>query len=71
MPLETAKYVWFIGGLFIGAASIRVIGACAIWFFLPQFRLTVFPPFVALTYLGLVITIPIERKKWESKWVGT
>jgi hypothetical protein len=59
-------FTWAFGSrLFIVAAVIRVVGASAIWFFLPEFRLTLLPAFVALTYLGLTIAIPIQRKKWE------
>lgn len=60
-------FTWAFGSkLFIRVAFFRVFGASVIWFLLPEFRLTLLPAFVALTYLGLVISIPIERKKWET-----
>lgn len=59
-------FTWVFGSrLFLVAASIRVVGASAIWFFLPEVRLTLLPAFVALTYLGLMVAIPHQRKKWE------
>lgn len=60
-------FTWAFGSrLFIVVASLRVAGASAIWFFLPEYRLTLLPVFVALTYLALTIAIPVQRKKWES-----
>jgi len=62
-------FTWAFGSrLFILAAGFRVIGACAIWLFLPEFRLTLLPAFVALTYLVLTVIIPIQRRKWEMKY---
>lgn len=59
-------FTWVFGSrLFLVAASIRVMGACVIWFFLPEIKLTLLPAFIALTYLGLMVAIPHQRKKWE------
>ena len=58
---------WVFGSrIFVIGASVRVIGSTAIWFFLPEYRLTILPAFVALTYLALVIAIPIYRARWEE-----
>lgn len=64
-------FTWAFGSrLFIIAASLRVAGASAIWFLLPEFRLTLLPLFVALTYGALTIAIPVQRRKWEKNAQG-
>lgn len=69
--LDFYVFGWVFGsGIFITGASIRIVGATAIWFFLPEFRLTLLPAFVALTYLVFAITIPIQRQKWEEQNLG-
>lgn len=60
---------WVFGSrIFVIGASIRIIGSTAIWFFLPEYRLTALPAFVALTYLAFTVAIPIQRAKWEQEY---
>jgi len=59
---------WAFGSrIFVVGASIRVIGSTAIWFLLPEYRLTLLPSFVALSYLAFIIAIPVYRAKWEQE----
>jgi hypothetical protein len=56
---------WAFGdSVFLWHIIVRVVGATAIWFALPQHRYTAIPVFVAVLYAGMVAVVPGRRRGW-------
>ena len=58
-------FFWVFGDpIFLVHIIVRVAGATAIWFVLPDERYTIVPAFVAALYLLTAILLPSRRQAW-------
>jgi hypothetical protein len=58
-------FFWAFGDpVFLAHIIVRVAGATAIWFAMPDHRFSVLPAFVAGLYLVTLLLVPARRERW-------